>query len=417
MKKKKKRKCRISKCCKKKDDSDDDTDSDNGKKLLSSKLSSEDEREHPKKKKKKRKCRISKCCKNKDDSDDETDSDDGKKLLPSKSLKEGEEDDNKQRNKIMQTDSDYYSSGNETDYSYSYQNEKDITTPSSQPSQRSFVDIEKQHYPDYASMESFREMEHEIETPTVSGSRKKLVVTCYDSSSSEVTTQYREEMPKPIKRKFIRRIRFIGFSRSKSGENQTTSKDSFELAAAKEETPLLSSNEYFISTDEEKEQTMSPTVDTDSSIDSEIREKQAANVPKLDLSSLETESEPTVIYSKPGAEQRFKNIKHEIVKETPTSTSRSTQTGRRSVESGDYILEVPVCRRYSARSTETLDNISRRKLPAKSSLASKPSAISKPAKRHNALRKKKHRKQPNKFVKFIRKLFRKKVNKDKERQL
>lgn len=366
--------------------------------------SSGDEQQPPKKKKKK--CRISKCCKKKDDTDDESDSDDTKKLLPSKPPREEGEIGRQNRKPNQTDDSDYYSSGHSTDYSYTYQDSKDITTPSSQPSQSTFVDVERQYRHEYASMDSFRDTDEENDVRRVSGSRDKAVEAWSGSSSTSIITKPRNIETKQPKKEAARRLKVPVFLLGKTDTPRNPKKESpFEMASAKEKTPLLSSNDPLSSTDDERN-TLT-VFDSDSSVDSEIQQNRTLLVPKLDLSSLETQTEPEVIHNRPGKEQRFKNIKYEVVKETPTTSSRTTITSQSGSGRSDRdIVDVPVYPQYLKASTKMSSN-------ANGGTYSK-SARSKTGKgggkqraymRYKPISKRKQGKRPNKFMKFLSKIF------------
>lgn len=354
--------------------------------------SSGDEQLPPKKKK--RKCRISKCCKKKDKTSDDSDSDDTKKLLPSEPPKE-ESDNEKQRNHTY--DSDYYSSGHSTDYSYTYQTSKDITSPSSHLSQTSFRDVERQYRHEYASMDSFRDTEQENDVPRVNSLRDKGVEAWFQSSSTSTTTEPRNVQTKQPRTKPKKDLELFSFLRRKKTQSKT---------AAEEETSLLSSNEPLSSTDDES---TSNAFDTDSSIDSEIQEQQSLVVPKLDLSALETETEPQVVYNKPGNEQRFKNIKYEVVKETSSSSSGRTtiRTASNSGSTDREIMDVPFYPEHQEANSKMLDK-TMPEADSKYYVKSKTGGnAGKPTKRtFKTISKRKRGKRYNKFIKFFHKIFR-----------
>lgn len=104
-------------------------------------------------KKKRRKCKWCKKICGKDDTEGEqSDEDDEHK---DETTAAPETDTTSSLTK-RETDSDYYSTDEESG-SFDYQYKKDVTQKAEQPPKRTFTDLEKQRIPDYASMESFRE--------------------------------------------------------------------------------------------------------------------------------------------------------------------------------------------------------------------------------------------------------------------
>ena len=103
--------------------------------------------------------------------DDDSDADEGQSLI-TRSVEENYTDD-EEKSATTVLDSDYYSSDS-SHLSYSYQYEKDVTNISSLPIPRHSDDIEKQHIPDYASMETFTSLSdvHDVNVRSVSKPKK-----------------------------------------------------------------------------------------------------------------------------------------------------------------------------------------------------------------------------------------------------
>lgn len=348
-----------------------------------------------KKKKKKRGCRISKCCKKKKDKHSDTsDTEDDERtgLIP--------------KPKKPATDSDYYSSGNSTEYSYTYQNQKDITAPSPRHPP-SFRDVEKQHLPDHASMDSFRKGTTDDEGSELSSPEEHAY---FPSSSSYLTPLDKDAVPLLVEdalRHKPRDSRLVKIVVSRKVPKQKVrrrirvpSRDSSPVTADGRRVPRSYEIPRSPTAQEDKAtETMQKTMFDDcSSVDSEIKHKHKNVVPKLDLSSIHSENSPQYIYNKP--ENRFKNVRYEIVKETPSSLSGSSTVRSRINSDGREILEMPVF----DTGTDPLEayDVDR-------------TARSKGHKNNNKSRKyskkvsdnPKIAKKPNKFVKFLRKVFRK----------
>lgn len=354
-----------------------------------------------KKKKKKKKCRLSKCCKKKKDKDsDPSDTDDETTGLIKKPKKEA-------------TDSDYYSSGNSTEYSYSYQHKKDITAASPKNSP-SFIDVEKQHLPDQATMDSFRKGSSEDEKSELSSPEDREFSPSLHSSSSSILTQLHEDKApllleqdalnrKPKQSRLVKivvsrnvpkrpvrtRIRLSTRNSSPITEDGRRVPRTYEIPRSP------------VSHRDKAMDTMQKTMfDSCSSIDSEIKQKHTNFVPKLDLSSIEIEHSPQYIYNKP--ENRFKNVRYEIVKETPSSSSRSSTVRSQINSDGRELLEVPtfdvgtdpldVHDKNKAVQSKGHININKTRKYSKSKKSSDNPKIAK---------------RPNRFVKFIRKVFHK----------
>lgn len=265
-------------------------------------------------------------------------------------------------------------------------------------------------------MDSFRETGEESDTPIiVSGSKDEGVMAWFGSSSTSITAEPQPiEMQQP-KKKLMKRVRLPSFlSRKKEDPNATIQESSFHVAVPREEVSLLASNEPLSSADDDHK--APDELDTDSSVDSEIRENRNLVVPKLDLSSLETGTEPQIVYNKPGSEQRFKNIKYEVVKETPTTSSRTSipsvgGSGRSDREN----IEIPVYSGYPVGSTnmagnETEAGASSNVAPKSNMGEEREGSRKKRTSKRKTISKRKRGKRPNKFMKFINKVFRRVSN-------
>lgn len=81
---------------------------------------------------------------------------------------------------VMGEDSDY-SSDEKSDYSYTYQEEKDLTVLPENTPRSSFTDVEAQQIPDYVSMESF----HDI---AIYQDGKRISIVSENTSKSSITS-------------------------------------------------------------------------------------------------------------------------------------------------------------------------------------------------------------------------------------
>lgn len=149
-----------------------------------------------------------------------------------------------------------------TDYSYTYQEEKDITTGTEQPLRSTvvnFMDLERQHIPDYTSMESFTE--DDIKDDKFPESEENSKFPFRNTSTTPVMFFVQDLTHRP-----------------------TISSQKTAFGSKLQQFPEGSS----------------------SSIDSEIREKQLS-VPKLDLSEIASSTGFSVAYTEENETTRTKS--------------------------------------------------------------------------------------------------------------
>lgn len=263
-----------------------------------------------------------------------------------------------------QMDSDY-SSGEETDYSYTYQEQKDVGVPQESTYKTSFYDIEKQHLPDYASMDSYRdttsttpdydlsrtvyesdessEFEH-LETfteskkgPTVLKKRvsledpqdhlKEFIKLKMFTKAPPSTTQDTFTGPREGSMVLKKRIATGSFANMQDRLKEFVRLKVFTKASPstiEEEHPLLEDGsvlEATLSTPRSSGKARS-RYSTYSSSESDFAksEKHQNVVPPLHLSSLESTE-----FSTSHRSDLFRNVKYEVVREVSTTTSTTSE--------------------------------------------------------------------------------------------
>lgn len=318
----------------------------------------------------------SKPWKGKKDAEDKYSSDEDDRLLKEEPYQMDQKDDEINKTK----DSDYYSSDNSTDYSYSYQYDKGhesqpvpIVTP--------FKDVEKQEVPDYASMSSFGEGESEFDRDHSKLMLDKATATVLKRSTGTVISGTKfeeirrgrkvefidvpEKTKETVRRKKRKKKPRTGEERPLLGHESCscTSSDTDDSGRLHHlQSPVLTmlkSSSSFISPNKESPSTLSsedkgesssisavgtetksdirhakdliphldlshvqriPIDNTSSSLDSEIKFNHQyikMTVPELDLSTLS--STPRYV------SDIFGNVKYDEVSESPKSTSSSSR--------------------------------------------------------------------------------------------
>lgn len=296
-------------------------------------------------KKKKRKCgrlcRCSKCCGGGADSD----SDD----FIQRGMTTDETMFDQSFEGQLAADSDY-STGGDTDYSYTYQDQKDVAAVQETTSAKSsFVDPEMRSMPDYASMGSYRD----ITTPDYDWSEESEESLELKRKSSGVS--YKKE----DKKKSIVTITSKP-SKDSFADVQRRLKDLLKLPVfTKTSTTSVEEEEHLLADDDSiLEATFStPPRDEirhlslsefDSSSEVDLVGSRHLPVPPLNLSPLSSRSSFSNAYQK-----MFQNIKYEVVKETSSSTSTSYEYRHqsRSNASSSSLRRRQNTKRYTPRST------------------------------------------------------------------
>lgn len=223
-------------------------------------------------------------------------------------------------------DSDY-SSGEKTDYSYTYQEQKDVTSVQETASRSSFIDPEMQNIPDYASMGSYRDISTTTSDYDLSGS----------PDESDEPFEFVKKMPIPSHKKEAV-ISEKQPSKTSFANMQKRLKDFLKLQLSKGSSSQAEEEEQLLPSEDESvlEATFStPRADEStylshySSSDSDYTESHSKTqaVPPLHLSSLDSGSSFSSGYRK-----MFQNIKYEVVRETSSSTS-TTHDYRKGIRS------------------------------------------------------------------------------------
>lgn len=241
---------------------------------------------------------------------------------------------------LLEPDSDY-SSDIKTDYSYTYQDEKDLSGVEEITARSSLTDTEAQRIPDYASMESYRDA-------GVSAPDYELPVREEESDDwSELRQRIDKLKPTPKKRpskdtfakaynrlgEFLK-LRLLSSSSSEEEENQLLLDESV-LEATFSTPPADEEISSFYSDSRSSSEMIRPA-------------HRAIKVPPLHLSSLDSSSDIST------ARRRiFRNVKYEVVKEASSSTSTSYEYSGISVRTSISTCSLS-CRRMRANSFRSL---------------------------------------------------------------